>query len=162
LTDRRTDTLYELADAIHALARQLAAPAALRPGPCTPVEISVMRYISRHPGTAARVAAQATRLPSSNFSRVSKSLMAKGLLRREADAHDARGVRLYPTELAQANSELMRAAWSRALAGTRADPATLELVTTTLRHIEADLVSSAHPPVREAQLDLAGSSADAR
>ena len=45
LTEEQADRLYEIADLIHAVARRLAAPADLRPGPCTPVEINVMRRI---------------------------------------------------------------------------------------------------------------------
>lgn len=149
MTEERTDTLYELADLIHALARQLGAPADLRPGPCTPVEISVMRFISKNPGTSARAAANATRLPSSNFSRVIKSLISKGLLLRKADERDARSVRLYPTEMAEANMERMRAFWSQALEGTTADPATLDLVNMTLRRIESELASEAPVPAQE-------------
>lgn len=148
MAEEQADRLYELADLIHAVARQLGTPADLRPGPCTPVEISVMRFISRNPGTSARTAANATRLPSSNFSRVIKGLIAKGLLLRKADERDARSVRLYPTEMAKANMERMRAFWSRALEGTTAEPATLDLINTTLRRIESELVSEAQVPAQ--------------
>lgn len=150
LTEEQADTLYELADLIHALARQLGGPADLRPGPCTPVEISVMRFISKNPGTSARLAASATLLPSSNFSRIIKGLIAKGLLLRKADERDARGVRLYPTQMAIANRERMREQWSQVLAGTTADLAAVELVNATLRRVESELVARGQAPSRAA------------
>jgi len=144
MTEEEADRLYELAGLIHAVARQLDAPADLRPGPCTPVEISVMRFVSLNPGTSARAAADATRLATSNFARVIKGLILKGLLRREPDERDARGVCLYPTELAKENSARMRAEWSAALADTAPDPAAVAYVNATLRGIEAGLAARPH------------------
>ena len=141
MKQKHADKLYELADLIHAVARRLTAPADLKLGPCTPVEINVMRFISKNPGTSVNVAATATLLFPSNLSRVLKSLIAKGLLRREVDDWDARTVRLYPTELARANMEHMRDVWSQALAGMTTDMATVELANTALRRIETELAS---------------------
>ncbi len=149
MTEEQAEKLYQLADLIHAVARQLGAPADLRPGPCTPVEISVMRFISRNPGSSARVAAAATRLASSNFSRVIKGLISKGLLRRETDGQDARGVRLYPTDLAKANEAQMRRAWSAALAGAAPDLHTIDLVNAVLWDIEAELALRANSPTHD-------------
>lgn len=139
MTEEEADRLYELADLLHAVARQIGAPADLRPGPCTPVEISVMRHVRRNPGTSAGAAAQATGLPTSNFSRVLKGLVAKGLIRRDTDDRDARGVRLYQTDLAQQNDARMRTAWSHALDGLLPDAATTRTVTEALRRIERGL-----------------------
>jgi MarR family transcriptional regulator, temperature-dependent positive regulator of motility len=150
LTEEQADRLHELADLIHAVARQLVVPADLRPGLCTPVEISVMRFVSQNPGTSARMAANATLLPSSNFSRIVKGLISKGLLRREADKSDARIARLHPTELAKANSEQMRAVWNKALEDIVPDPATMEIVNDTLRRIEAALILRSIAPARAA------------
>ena len=143
------DQLYQLADLVHAVARLLPAPADLKPGPCTPVEINVMQFIGKNPGTSASVAASATLLLPSNFSRVLKGLIAKGLLRREIDENDARGVRLYPTALANANTRHLRDAWSRALAGVATDMATVELVNAALRRIETELALGAPSQVNE-------------
>ena len=133
--------LFELGDLIHAVGRQIRPPGDLEPGPCTPVEIIVMRYINQNPGTSARAAAEATLLPSSNFSRVLRGLMTKGLVRREADLRDARGVRLYPTAVAYSNTKRMRDAWSRLLDGIVDDPATIGFLSTTLGHIEKELIA---------------------
>jgi len=134
--------LYELADLIHAVARHLRPPSDLEPGLCTPVEIVVLRYVRQHPGTSARLAAEAAQLPSSNFSRIVRALVAKGLLRREADDQDARGVRLFPTDLAQANFKRMQEVWSKALSPAAGDPAKVDLVNAFLREIEAKLIAS--------------------
>jgi DNA-binding MarR family transcriptional regulator len=135
----RADRLHELADLVHAVARQLGVPAGLRPGLCTPVEISVMRFVCRNPGTSAGVAASATLLPSSNFSRIVKGLIAKGLLTREADARDARSVRLHPTALARENMDRIREAWSAALDDVTVDLPDIERVNATLRMVEVEL-----------------------
>lgn len=133
--------LFTLADLIHAIGRQLRPPADLAPGMCTPVEISVMRFVNDHPGTSARAASEATLLPSSNFSRVVTSLEAKGLVRREIDPGDTRRVRLYPTPLAGENRASLRAAWSGLLDGIVEDPDAVDAVNRTLRRIEAGLVA---------------------
>ncbi|AJY45323.1 MarR family winged helix-turn-helix transcriptional regulator [Martelella endophytica] len=140
--------LYELADLVHAVARQLPAPSNLEPGPCTPIEISVMRFVGRNPGVSARRAADACGLPTSNFSRVLKGLVAKGLLERLADPKDARIAHLHPTERAMKNSLRMRDAWSAALGGAALDPDTIATVTQALRRIEAHL---AHPSTVDAR-----------
>jgi DNA-binding MarR family transcriptional regulator len=108
---------------------------------CTPVESAVMRFIDRNPGSSARAASEATLLPSSNFSRALRGLEDKGLVRREVDARDARGVRLYPTERARENLRHLRDTWSRALEGIVDEPETIDLVNTTLRRIESELVA---------------------
>lgn len=112
---------------------------------CTPVETTVMRFINQNPGTSARAASAATLLPSSNFSRVVRGLEAKGLVRRESDARDARSVRLYPTSLAEENLKRLRDAWSRSLEGIIDDPRTIDTINTTLRRIETELIARRRP-----------------
>jgi DNA-binding MarR family transcriptional regulator len=141
LPDNHETQLFDLADLILAVARLIGAPQDLSPSMCTPVESSVMRYLDRHPGTSARVAADATLLPSSNFSRVLRGLEEKGLVRREVDERDARIVRLYPTALAGENLIRLKRVWSDALEGTIADPAVLDDVNQALRQIEASLLA---------------------
>lgn len=141
VTKDTTFRLYELADLIHGVARQIRAPGNLEPGPCTPVEITVMRFIHRNPGSSAGTAAEATLLPSSNFSRAIRGLEAKGLIRRQADPHDTRSVRLFPTPAAEANFERMREAWGQALQGIIEDLATIDFVNATLRQLEQELIA---------------------
>ena len=134
-----TAELYELADLVHAVARLLPAPANLEPGFCTAIEITVMRCVGRSPGISARTAADACGLPTSNFSRVLKGLVAKGLLERRSDPKDARISRLYPTDLAIRNSLRMCETWGAALAGAALDPDAVSAATRALRRIEAHL-----------------------
>ncbi len=98
-----------------------------------------MRFLNQNPGATARKAAYACRLPSSNFSRVLKGLVAKGLLERKSDDRDARIIHLYPTSLARKNAMRMREAWSEVLRGAALDQETLSVVTRALGRIEAHL-----------------------
>ena len=133
--------LHELADLIIGVGRQLRPPADPAFEPCSPVEISVMRHIETNPGVSARSAAEATLLSSSNFSRVLRGLEQRGLVRRAIDEHDARVVRLYPTEKADKSLQALRDNWRHTLGGIVDDPATLDLVNATLRRIEHELVA---------------------
>lgn len=142
MSEEHKAALYDLADLVHAVARQLPAPSSLEPGPCTRIEINVMRFVGRNPGVSARVAAHACGLPSSNFSRVLKGLVAKGLLERRADPRDARIAHLHPTEMAMKNSRRMQEAWGTALAGAALDDDTIATVTQALRRIEAHLLDA--------------------
>ncbi|OOY05537.1 MarR family winged helix-turn-helix transcriptional regulator [Thioclava sp. F28-4] len=137
-----------MVDLVHALARRLPAPLDLEPGPCTPIEISVMRFVGRNPGVSARAAADACRLPTSNFARVLKGLVAKGLLERRSDPQDARIAHLHPTELAEKNSLRMREHWAAALSGVGLERDKIAATTQALRRIEAHL--SAAPPAADA------------
>jgi DNA-binding MarR family transcriptional regulator len=86
-------------------------------------------------------AAEATLLPSSNFSRVLRGLENKGLVRRDIDPDDSRCVRLHPTARAQENLQHLRASWTQMLTGIVDDPDTIDLVNTTLRRIETELAA---------------------
>ena len=134
--------LHELADLVHAVARRLPAPPDLEPGPCTPIEITVMRRVGRNPGISARAAADACGLPTSNFARVLKGLVGKGLLERRTDPRDARIAQLYPTELAMKNSLRMREAWGAALQGAGLDRDAITAATQALHRIESHLLDA--------------------
>ena len=129
------------ADLILAVGRHIVASKEAEAESGTPLEGAVMRYIDRHPGTTASAAAEATQLISSNFSRAARRLEQAGFVRREVDAHDARRVRLYPTEKARENLQRLREVWSRLLEEAVADPDEIDAAITTLRHIETRLVS---------------------
>jgi MarR family transcriptional regulator, temperature-dependent positive regulator of motility len=137
----RVSRLFDLADLILAIGRQIRSSSDRSADMCTPVESAVMRFIDRNPGTSARAASKATLLPSSNFSRVLRGLEEKGLVRRDVDAHDARSVRLYPTARARENLQNLRDTWSRALEGIVDDPGTIDSVNATLRRIENELIA---------------------
>jgi DNA-binding MarR family transcriptional regulator len=133
--------LHELADLIVGVRRQLRPPTDPAFEPCSPVEISVMRYINANPGASARSASEATLLTSSNFSRVLRGLEQRGLVRRVIDERDARVVRLYPTDKADKSLQALRDNWRQTLGGIVEDPAELDLVNATLRRIENELVA---------------------
>lgn len=138
-TDDNTNRLFELADLILAVGRQIRLTQDRSIEMCTPVESAVMRVISRSPGSTARAASEATQLPSSNFSRVLRILEEKGLVRREVDQWDARCVRLYPTDRAHENLQQLSESWNRTLEGIVDDPHAIDLVNATLRQIESGL-----------------------
>ena len=141
MDEEQTSRLFELADLILAVGRHIEASKEAEAESGTPLQGAVMRYIDRHPGTTAGAAADATQLISSNFSRAVGSLEKAGLVRREVDQHDARRVRLYPTEKAEENLQRLREVWSRLLEETEADPNEIDAVISTLRHIETRLVA---------------------
>jgi MarR family transcriptional regulator, temperature-dependent positive regulator of motility len=141
MNEEQTSRLFELADLILAVGRHIEASKEAEARSGTPLQGAVMRYIDRHPGTTAGAAAEATQLISSNFSRALGGLEKAGLVRREVDQHDARRVRLYPTEKAQENLQRLREVWSRLLEETVADPDEIDATIATLRHIETQLVA---------------------
>ena len=154
MDDEQTSRLFELADLILAVGRHIAASketeaskeAGAESG--TPLEGAVMRYIDRHPGATAGAAAEATQLISSNFARAVRRLEKADLVRRDTDQHDARRVRLYPTEKAQQNLQRLREVWSLLLEETITDPGEIDAAISTLRQIETRLVARARGATR--------------
>ncbi len=146
MDDAQQARLFELADLILALSRHIHASKDFAFEAWTPLESAVMRYIDRNPGTTASAAAEATRLISSNFSRAVRGLERNGLVRRSVDRDDARRVRLYPTEVADRQLDLLRATWSRLLDGVLDDPGEIDAINDALRRIEAHLVGPGRAP----------------
>lgn len=144
MDDEQASRLFELADLVLAVGRHIAAAKGAEIESGTPLQGAVMRYIDRNPGTTASAAAEATQLISSNFSRAVRGLEAAGLVRRDVDRHDARRVRLYPTEKAGENLRRLRASWSQLLEGTVADDGEVDAAIATLRKIETGLVTRIH------------------
>ena len=143
MVDAQATRLFELADLILAVGRQIYASKDVPAEPWTPLEIAVMRFIDRNPGTSASAAAEATQLISSNFSRALRGLETKGLVRRDIDQHDGRRVRLYPTPQAQDNLERLRDVWSRLLDGIVDDPEEIDVAISLLQRLETDLIERA-------------------
>ncbi|WP_434445657.1 MarR family winged helix-turn-helix transcriptional regulator [Lentzea sp. E54] len=147
--------LFELADLIGAVARQIhAAKERMSEDRWSALDIAVMRYIDRNPGTSARAAADATQQISSNFSRALRGLEAKGLVHRETDQEDARRVRLYPTARAQANLRRLHDIWSDLLDGVVSDEDEIDAMIATLRRVETGLAEKAL--ARPARTDTGG------
>jgi DNA-binding MarR family transcriptional regulator len=136
-----TSSVTDLAELILAVGRLIQLPGDQPIGTCTPIESSVMRFISRNPGTSARAASEATLLTSSNFSRVLRGLEEKGLVSRKPDANDARRINLYPTGLARESRRRLGEEWYRLLGGIEDDPAKLDHLIATLQRIEGELIS---------------------
>ncbi|MGA3148670.1 MAG: MarR family transcriptional regulator [Acidimicrobiales bacterium] len=143
MEDAQASRLFELADLILAVGRQIHASKDVPAEPWTPLESAVMRFIDRNPGTSASAAAEATQMISSNFSRALRGLEAKGLVRRDVDQHDGRRVRLSPTPQAHDNLQRLRDVWSRLLDGIVNDPEEIDHAISTLRRIETELTGRA-------------------
>ncbi|HEX7303795.1 MarR family winged helix-turn-helix transcriptional regulator [Lentzea sp.] len=144
MDEEQKSRLFELADLIAAVGRQIhAAKEGLREDRWSPLDVAVMRYIDRHPGTSARAAAEATQQISSNFSRALRGLEQKGLVHREADREDARRVRLYPTARAQENLRRLNDVWSDLLDGVLSGEQEADAMIASLRRIEAGLAEKA-------------------
>ncbi|MFD9890792.1 MarR family winged helix-turn-helix transcriptional regulator [Amycolatopsis sp. NPDC059027] len=144
MDEAQTSRLFELADLILAVGRQIHAAKEnaakeFAAESWTPLESAVMRFIDRNPGTSAGAAAEATQLISSNFSRAVRSLEKKGLVRRDVDQRDGRRVRLYPTARARENLRQLREIWSGLLDGIVSDPQEIEAVNAILRRVETGL-----------------------
>lgn len=148
MDEEQTSRLFELADLILAVGRHIAASKEAEAESGTPLQGAVMRYIDRNPGTTAGAAAEATQLISSNFSRAVRGLETAGLVRRDVDQHDARRVRLYPTEKAQENLRRLREIWSHLLEETVTDAGEIDATISTLRQIETRLVTRTHDGAR--------------
>jgi DNA-binding MarR family transcriptional regulator len=148
MDDGQTSRLFELADLILAVGRQIHASKEFASPEFateawTPLESAVMRFIDRNPGTSAGAAAEATQLISSNFSRALRGLEKKGMVRRDVDPHDGRRFHLYPTERANDHLRQLREVWSGLLDGIVRDPEEVELVNSALRRIETELIDRA-------------------
>ncbi|WP_328358132.1 MarR family transcriptional regulator [Mycobacterium sp. NBC_00419] len=133
--------LADLAEVILVVARELRM--GMEPDTVlTPSEAHVMRYIDDHPGAAPSDVARFTGLQRSNLSTALKGLERRGFVERRADAHDARGVNLFPTPLAADNLTRLRTRWARqlavALGGDVHDVATVK---TLLDRAEARLLA---------------------
>jgi DNA-binding MarR family transcriptional regulator len=144
MDDEQASRLFELADLILAVGRQIHASKEYAADTWTPLESAVMRFIDRNPGTSPGAAAEATQVISSNFSRALRGLEKKGLVRRELDDHDGRRVHLFPTDRAQENLRQLRDVWSRLLDGIVDDPTELDTLVSALRRLETGLGTTPH------------------
>jgi DNA-binding MarR family transcriptional regulator len=70
-----------------------------------------------------------------------RGLEAKGLVRREVDARDARSVRLDPTARAHEDLQHLPGTWSQTLEGIVDNPETIDFLNATLRRIENELIA---------------------
>lgn len=78
-------------------------------------ELEVMRLLVRRPGLKVGEVASELELQPSNVSAAIRALVARGLLERRRDEHDARVVRLHPTPEAIARRDRREQAWGEEL-----------------------------------------------
>lgn len=142
LDDHHTDSrLADLADLVLAVARAITthAHSDTEIVDLSPTEISVMRYVDRHPGTSPTAAATATGLQRSNLSRVLRELETKGMVVKAADGSDGRQATLAPTARAADNLRRLRGNWSRLLAGADVDHRNLDAALAVLTELDDGL-----------------------
>lgn len=109
--------LVEVADVVAAVGRRLQMSVHDMEGlvPLTGTEISVVRWVDRHPGVTPSAAAEATGLRRPNLSAALRGLGEKGLITRTPDRHDSRIVHLHATDLARDSGRRVREAMSTEL-----------------------------------------------
>lgn len=120
----------------------------------TQSEGMVMRYlIQDEPAAAPSQIAAATGLQRTNLSATLRGLEHKGLIQRQANAADRRGITVSPTEHGRANYALARHEWATAVGEAAAGDTThLDATLTLLTTIKDGLVKarpqspSRHPP----------------
>jgi DNA-binding MarR family transcriptional regulator len=119
----------------------------------TQSEGMVMRYLlGGEPAAPSQIAA-ATGLQRTNLSTTLRSLEHKGLITRQANPEDGRGVTVSPTDQGRANYVRVRREWATAVRRAAGDDAThldaaLSLLTAVKDGLAADRpqTPSRHPP----------------
>ncbi len=102
-----------------------------------------MRIVMERPGTTVTEIARAFGQHKSNTSTRIAALVEKGLARKENAAGDAREVRVYPTEEAQANLDRFREVWAQHLGRlTTASDAELSRTAAILAELAEGLAAS--------------------
>jgi DNA-binding MarR family transcriptional regulator len=140
----RDEALADLADLILNVGRLVRARTpdeSPQVVPLTETERQVMRIVDLHPGSAPSEIARRTRLQRTNVSTALRALEVKGMISRTAGS--GRGIEVHPTALAAANLRVLRAGWSRELAGVLghdldAVRQCTELLSRLERHLTAD------------------------
>ncbi|WP_432546434.1 MarR family winged helix-turn-helix transcriptional regulator [Kineococcus sp. SYSU DK004] len=139
--DPADDPLADLADLLLNVGRLVRArtPTAAEVVALTETERTVMRVVDLRPGSAPSEIARRTRLQRTNVSTALQALESKGMVRRRPGP--GRGVSVVPTDLAATNLRLLRAAWSRELAGVVDDLDAVRRCNEVLTVLEQHLTS---------------------
>ncbi|MFG1622651.1 MarR family winged helix-turn-helix transcriptional regulator [Kribbella sp. NPDC049227] len=113
----------------------------------------VMRYLLQGEAAAPSQIAAATGLQRTNLSTTLRGLEQKGLIQRQANPQDGRGVTVSPTDHGRSNSALARHEWAIAVgAAADHDTAQLDATLSLLTAVKDGLARtrpatpSAHPP----------------
>jgi DNA-binding MarR family transcriptional regulator len=112
-----------LVPAFYGLARALRLQGVTEAGlaQLPPSELEVLRYVLDAPGTGVGALARDLGLHASNVSATVRALVARNLVRRDADPHDRRSVQLHPTMDAVHGMAHIEDAWARIFAGALTD-----------------------------------------
>ena len=102
-------------------------------------ERDVLRIVGAQPGISVGAVARELRMRTSNVSAAVRSLVARGLMVRDADPSDRRIARLTLTDLARHNLERLRRGWDAHLdeALGRLEPAQREAVESAVPALRA-------------------------
>ncbi|HWL02927.1 MAG TPA: MarR family transcriptional regulator [Microbacteriaceae bacterium] len=112
-------------------------------------EADIMRIVMEQPGTTVTEIARAFGQHKSNTSTRIGALVEKGLARKENAVGDAREVRVYPTDEAQANLDRFREVWAEHLGPlTTASDAQLARTAAILAELADALAASRSEHVR--------------
>lgn len=113
----------------------------------------VMRYLLQSEPAAPSQIATATGLQRTNLSTTLRGLEHKGLIQRQANPSDGRGVTVCPTESGRSNYALVRHEWATAVATAAGHDTThLDAALTLLTAVKDGLIKtrpgtpSRHPP----------------
>ncbi|MEZ0166448.1 MarR family transcriptional regulator [Kineococcus sp. LSe6-4] len=140
--DPLAEPLADLADLLLNVGRLVRArtPSGPEVVALTETERTVMRVVDLHPGAAPSEIARRARVRRTNVSAALQALEGKGMVERRPGT--GRGVSVVPTPLARTNLRLLRAGWSRELAGVVDDRDALrrcnEVLATVERHLTSD------------------------
>jgi DNA-binding MarR family transcriptional regulator len=112
-----------------------------------------MRYLLQADPAAPSQIAAATGLQRTNLSTILRGLEHKGLIQRQANPRDGRGVTVSPTERGRKNYALVRHEWATAVAAAAGHDTThLDAALTLLTAVRDGLAKtrprtpSRHPP----------------
>ena len=119
----------------------------------TQSEGMVMRYLLQFDAAAPSQIAAATGLQRTNLSTTLRGLEDKGLIQRQTNPNDRRGVTVSPTDRGRGNSALVRHEWATAVATAAGHDTThLDAALTLLTAVKDGLTAtrppapSQHPP----------------
>ena len=121
--------------------------------PLTQSEGMVMRHLLQGDPAAPSQVAAATGLQRTNLSTTLRGLEQKGLIQRQANPSDGRGITVSPTERGRSNYALVRHEWATAVGEAAGHDTThLDAALTLLTAITDDMTKarpqtpSRHPP----------------
>ena len=92
---------------------RLRAPTEAGLAELAPSELEVLRLVSMHPGCGILFLTEHTKMRQANASTTVRSLVERGLMRKQVDPRDRRAVRLSPTPQASTDLQALREVWNK-------------------------------------------------